>query len=1297
MGTVFRVILLFFFSPLAILAQSITCPSPFVYMDSGNFIQYYDPSQPLGPNNPVTTNIPTFGSGLTLMPNINGGSPSPTFYSVSGGTYWYWDGTNWVNTNHQTGNGAAVNLGGCNGTLYNLVGFSGQIYAYNGSGNGTLLTTIAGFNGGGPYDLVTDCNCNFYVLNTTSPNQGLTMYSPNGQVQCTYSLSGMPNTSAGGGFAIIGNTIYVKNNLNNGFFIGTIAGSAVTFTQVNGFNASPGDFASCPVCNPSPNLGGVAVTGAQLSCVTSSANLVVMSNSGGPYTYQWSGPGILGPSNQSLVAVNAPGVYSVIVSAGGCPPAQTTLTTAVTSNTSVVTAVLTPSGSICVPGNPQTLLTVAHSSTNEVVSWAGPNVINSPNSSTYIATGIGAYTVTVTNPSNGCFAQDVVTLAQTPTVSTSLSSVSLCSQSLNNSPATLTITPFGANAYTLLTSSNYNTASPNGPTMPVNVLNNSTGLATGTLIGQNAFCGDTSYFSFMIMPNPVLQVASASICPGKTHVFNITGANSYVWTGNNLSPMTGATVSANPTVTTVYNVIGSSAGCNSGTYSPTLTVLPVPIITVQPATSTICLGTTVNLSGVGASSFTWFPAIGLTATTGINVGSSPPSNQMYNVIGALNGCTNIASATVNVVQPPVLSMSLSSGAICYNNFNGSLNSLTITPGGATNYTLLAASNFSVAQPNGPFMQIMPAGPPVQGVTLATATLIGNTSVCTVSITENFNIVANPTITISPPSASICPGGSHIFTANGATSYFWAPSPTLFTLSPNSVIANPSLTSFYSVYGTQLGCRSDTRNAVLVVLPIPKITVVPKTTTVCAGNSVSLTTISNADSFSWTPAGSLSSSTNYSVMAGPSATEFYTVTAFLNTCTNQAVAMVSVIPMPVLTASATQSVICSSASTMLKAEGANSFSWTPSFNLNASTGNMVVASPAENTTYSVTGFNGICTGTTTVFVQTIARPEMTITSVNNQNAICLDDYLLMETAGAQHFEWFPPGFASALGSNTLYIVKPNVTTNFTIVGANYVGDVFCYQQLSYSVTVVPKIQPKMPALVSLCEGDKTTLVVSGGNTYKWWPSAGLNSTDAPRVVASPKETTIYTVEVSHDTYCATTGTVKVEVSPRPIVIAGRDTSYHINEPIFIESTGTGTLSWVAGEAIACIDCPITQAYPTRNGCYIVEAVNEFGCYAQDDICITLREDYTIYLPNTFTPDKDGLNDVFYVYGENFYNLKMEIFDRWGTLLFASGDQRLGWDGSFRGTPCKQDTYIYKVSYTGLDRKTYHLTGHVNLLR
>ncbi|MCU0361247.1 MAG: hypothetical protein MUF75_11120, partial [Bacteroidia bacterium] len=295
-------------------------------MDGPNGIHAYNPALPLSPTNPTPIGIPNGGGGLTLMPNINGGTLSPTFYSVIGGNYSFWNGSSWQGTGHGTGSGAAVNLGGCNGAIYNLVGATGQVYVYNGTGTGSLLTTINGFNGGGPYDLVTDCNCNFYVLKTTTPNQNLTLYNQAGTVLCSYSLSNLPNASAGGGFAIIGNTVYLKNNLTNGFFVGNISGSSITFTNLIGFSLSPGDFASCPVCIPSATLQSANIGGGILGCTLPTVNVIVTTTAS-PVNYSWSGPGIVGPTTNSSAVVNSTGIYTCVISANGCPASQLTLTT----------------------------------------------------------------------------------------------------------------------------------------------------------------------------------------------------------------------------------------------------------------------------------------------------------------------------------------------------------------------------------------------------------------------------------------------------------------------------------------------------------------------------------------------------------------------------------------------------------------------------------------------------------------------------------------------------------------------------------------------------------------------------------------------------------------------------------------------------------------------------------------------------------------------------------------------------------------------------------------------------------
>src|SRR5262249_27044434 len=136
-------------------------------------------------------------------------------------------------------------------------------------------------------------------------------------------------------------------------------------------------------------------------------------------------------------------------------------------------------------------------------------------------------------------------------------------------------------------------------------------MATATLIGNNSFCIDTITTAFMIVANPTVMVVppTPSICPSNLQPFLASGANSYSWSGaSGLNLYSGGSVIANTNATSVYSVIGSGQGCNSATQNATLTILPLPTLSISPSAATICLGGTVGLNATGtANSYTWFP------------------------------------------------------------------------------------------------------------------------------------------------------------------------------------------------------------------------------------------------------------------------------------------------------------------------------------------------------------------------------------------------------------------------------------------------------------------------------------------------------------------------------------------------------------------------------------------------------------------------------------------------------------------------------------------------------------------
>lgn len=309
-------------APVNAFAQLPDCASGIVYYVDGSHIYNYDPLQPMGPGNPVQNTItpPAAGaSALAINDNINGPGPSPTFYVVSQGNYFYYDGTGWVNTGHSAG---AINPGGAGPFIYSLEGGSGQVYKYDGTGNATLLMTITGFNGGGPYDLVGGCNGHFFALKTTMPEQWMHEYDENGNLVNSWTLTNAPNAGAGGGFSIIGDKVYYTNN--GPINIGTINGNNIDVVQTaNTLNPSPADFGTCP-----SYVGGIYASIDTGYYCDSAVDVPVSVDGNGPFTWTViNGPAVITGSGQSItVSTNAFAQVTVTGTGGGCGSGTDTVT-----------------------------------------------------------------------------------------------------------------------------------------------------------------------------------------------------------------------------------------------------------------------------------------------------------------------------------------------------------------------------------------------------------------------------------------------------------------------------------------------------------------------------------------------------------------------------------------------------------------------------------------------------------------------------------------------------------------------------------------------------------------------------------------------------------------------------------------------------------------------------------------------------------------------------------------------------------------------------------------------------------
>jgi gliding motility-associated-like protein len=172
-----------------------------------------------------------------------------------------------------------------------------------------------------------------------------------------------------------------------------------------------------------------------------------------------------------------------------------------------------------------------------------------------------------------------------------------------------------------------------------------------------------------------------------------------------------------------------------------------------------------------------------------------------------------------------------------------------------------------------------------------------------------------------------------------------------------------------------------------------------------------------------------------------------------------------------------------------------------------------------------------------------------------------------------------------------------------------------------------------------------------------------------------------------------------------ILVDRGTSLTL-DPIINFPDRVRRISWISNGSIICNDCeslPLNRIFQQQENIHI-ELIDQNGCIARASTNVFVRNISRIFIPDAFTPNGDGINDHFFVYGDEYFEgiALMEIFDRWGSMVFRAKDLKpdetiLGWDGTFRGRPSLPGTYVYhfKVILQGGGEETFY--GEVILLK
>jgi gliding motility-associated-like protein len=143
-------------------------------------------------------------------------------------------------------------------------------------------------------------------------------------------------------------------------------------------------------------------------------------------------------------------------------------------------------------------------------------------------------------------------------------------------------------------------------------------------------------------------------------------------------------------------------------------------------------------------------------------------------------------------------------------------------------------------------------------------------------------------------------------------------------------------------------------------------------------------------------------------------------------------------------------------------------------------------------------------------------------------------------------------------------------------------------------------------------------------------------------------------------------------------------------------------WDMGQGSTYQSQHVVHGYPADTGTYLVYlwVETQYGCSDSIYHPIRINSDFTVFIPNSFTPTRDGLNDSFKVYGTGIVEAEMLIFNRWGELLSSYKNlepMTKGWDGKNNRQPVKQDVYVYKIKVRDFTGEWHDFTGQVNLLK
>lgn len=328
-------------------------------------------------------------------------------------------------------------------------------------------------------------------------------------------------------------------------------------------------------------------------------------------------------------------------------------------------------------------------------------------------------------------------------------------------------------------------------------------------------------------------------------------------------------------------------------------------------------------------------------------------------------------------------------------------------------------------------------------------------------------------------------------------------------------------------------------------------------------------------------------------------------------------------------------------------------------------------------YNVTVSNNGCSASDTIVVNILPLPQITIAG---NKAICEGNTTQISASGGVDYIWTPSyGLSNPLGAVTS--ANPKSTTTYLLSSKGQNG---CTAKDSVTLEVTPR--PIFTAAAKnpvLCLGDTTMLIASGGDVYEWTPSTTLDHPDQNKTLAFPTSNTIYKVVITNNRCTITDSifiTLPVVSKPSVATTKTNDINCFIGEAILHTSGGSQYL-WIPAKGLSDPSSPNPLVRINETTTYHLFVTTKDGCLVEDSITVNVMksDDGSGFpVPSAFTPNGDGKNDCFGVksWGD-VSQFSLNIFNRWGELLFHSDDPTKCWNGLFKGQQQPGDVYVYWI--------------------